>query len=274
MKLFQRDAFRRAVVTQENDDKQDGQNEEHHHEIVHVFPVVVIGQQGGDYHRELSAAEHQRIEIGVELASHICGAEHELDAADEPEHEKAFQESDDEAEDDEQVDVGGTRAYPAQKELQGEIDQQQRLAGKRVQHLRDDRVGDGHARRSRVIADSDVLGIGAECVRHLHHAARVCSVEHGDRQDDEEYQPYGQPVGYPPAYGNVKFLCGHHFLLNASVSTIIPARNCVMSSGVTLSKSMRTGMRCCTFTKFPAELSVGTNEYFEPVASDMAVTCP
>ena len=47
-----------------------------------------------------------------------------------------------------------------------------------------------------------------------------------------------------------------------------------MSSGVTSSKSMRTGMRCCTLTKLPAELSVGTREYFEPVASEMAVTCP
>lgn len=34
---------------------------------------------------------------------------------------------------------------------------------------------------------------------------------------------------------------------------------------------MRTGMRCCIFTKLPAELSVGTREYLEPVAPEMAV---
>ncbi len=33
---------------------------------------------------------------------------------------------------------------------------------------------------------------------------------------------------------------------------------------------MRTGMRCCIFTKLPAELSVGTREYLEPVAPEMA----
>ena len=37
---------------------------------------------------------------------------------------------------------------------------------------------------------------------------------------------------------------------------------------------MRTGMRCWIFTKLPAELSVGTNEYLEPVAPDIEVTLP
>ena len=63
-------------------------------------------------------------------------------------------------------------------------------------------------------------------------------------------------------------------LRNASVSTIIPARRCCASSSLILIISIRTGIRCCTFTKLPAELSVGTSEYFEPVASDIAVTFP
>ena len=37
---------------------------------------------------------------------------------------------------------------------------------------------------------------------------------------------------------------------------------------------MRIGIRCCIFTKFPAELSVGTKEYLEPVAPDMDVIFP
>ena len=54
----------------------------------------------------------------------------------------------------------------------------------------------------------------------------------------------------------------------------MPARNSCISSGETSSKSIRTGIRCCTLTKLPAELSVGTSEYFDPVASEMAVTVP
>lgn len=44
----------------------------------------------------------------------------------------------------------------------------------------------------------------------------------------------------------------------------MPARNSCISSGETSSKSIRTGIRCCTLTKLPAELSVGTSEYFDP----------
>ncbi len=63
-------------------------------------------------------------------------------------------------------------------------------------------------------------------------------------------------------------------IICASVSTIIPALNCAISSEEIFSSSIRTGIRCCTFTKFPAELSVGTREYFDPVASEIAVTSP
>ena len=56
--------------------------------------------------------------------------------------------------------------------------------------------------------------------------------------------------------------------------TIMPAASCRFSSGERSVKSMRTGMRCCIFTKLPAELSVGTREYFDPVAPEMAVTLP
>ena len=63
-------------------------------------------------------------------------------------------------------------------------------------------------------------------------------------------------------------------LRKASVSTIMPALKYCVSSCDRFSKSIRTGIRCCTLTKFPAELSVGTNEYLEPVASEIAVTSP
>ena len=39
-------------------------------------------------------------------------------------------------------------------------------------------------------------------------------------------------------------------------------------------RSILTGIRCCILIKFPAELSVGTSEYLEPVASEIAVTVP
>ena len=61
---------------------------------------------------------------------------------------------------------------------------------------------------------------------------------------------------------------------SAFTITIIPAASFSLSSLERLVKSMRTGMRCCILTKFPAELSVGTNEYLEPVAPDMAVIVP
>ena len=54
----------------------------------------------------------------------------------------------------------------------------------------------------------------------------------------------------------------------------IPALSCAISSEEIFSSSIRTGIRCCTFTKFPAELSVGTKEYFDPVASEIAATSP
>jgi membrane fusion protein, multidrug efflux system len=56
--------------------------------------------------------------------------------------------------------------------------------------------------------------------------------------------------------------------------TIMPAANRSLSSFDKSVKSMRTGMRCWIFTKLPAELSVGTNEYLEPVAPDIEVTLP
>lgn len=54
----------------------------------------------------------------------------------------------------------------------------------------------------------------------------------------------------------------------------MPAANRSLSSFDKSVKSMRTGMRCWIFTKLPAELSVGTNEYLEPVAPDIEVTLP
>ena len=60
----------------------------------------------------------------------------------------------------------------------------------------------------------------------------------------------------------------------AFTTTIMPAANRSLSSFDKSVKSMRTGMRCWIFTKLPAELSVGTNEYLEPVAPDIEVTLP
>ena len=56
--------------------------------------------------------------------------------------------------------------------------------------------------------------------------------------------------------------------------TIMPAASFSLSSFDKLVKSIRTGILCCIFTKLPAELSVGTKEYLEPVAPDMAVILP
>lgn len=55
---------------------------------------------------------------------------------------------------------------------------------------------------------------------------------------------------------------------------IMPAARRALSSLDMSVSSMRTGTRCCIFTKLPAELSVGTIEYLEPVAELMAVMRP
>ncbi len=65
----------------------------------------MVGQQGGDDHRELSASEYQRIEVGIKLAADVLGTEDELDAADDPQHEETFQEADDETGSDDQFDI-------------------------------------------------------------------------------------------------------------------------------------------------------------------------
>ncbi len=55
----------------------------------------------------------------------------------------------------------------------------------------------------------------------------------------------------------------------------IPTRSMARSLGVLDAvKLILTGIRCCTLTKFPVELSTGTAEYLEPVASDIAATSP
>src|SRR5699024_814853 len=68
--------------------------------------------------------------------------------------------------------------------------------------------------------------------------------------------------------------CVSHFYNLAFIITIIPAAKSRLSSSDNSSNSILTGIRCCIFTKFPAELSVGTKEYLEPVAPDMADMCP
>lgn len=84
----------------------------------------MVGKQGGNYHRKLSASENQRIEIGIEFTSDIVGTENELDTSDNPEHNESFQKSDDETEGNEQVDVSLTGTYPAQKQLESQVGQQ------------------------------------------------------------------------------------------------------------------------------------------------------
>ena len=76
-----------------------------------------------------------------------------------------------------------------------------------------------------------------------------------------------------PSRKKDNFLCEPFYNL-AFIITIIPAAKSRLSSSDNSSKSILTGMRCCIFTKFPAELSVGTQEYLEPVAPDMADMCP
>lgn len=166
-----------------------------------------------------------------------------------------------------------TGTDPAQEELQGQVDQQQELGRQGVQDERHYGIGDGQACRSGVIAHGDVLCVRPQRAGNFNSAAGVGAVEHAHGEEDDKQTDKAQPVGHPFADGDVQLPHGHH-LRRAPVSTIMPALSSFMSSAVASTRSMRTGMRCCTFTKLPAELSVGTREYFDPVASDMAVTVP
>ena len=261
------------VVAEADRHEEDGHQNEGHHEVVHVLPVIVVGQLRRDEDRKLSATVGQRIEIGVELAADVARAEDLLCMADKPQHEESLQEADHEAADDQDVGMLRCGTYPAQHELQHKVAENKGLAGEGVEYLRDDRVGDSHAGRGGIITHRDVLGIGAERIGDLEHAARVGAVEQDNRQDDRKDRHQPEPVGNPLADRKSELpYVGHR--RRASVSTIMPARNRAISSRETPSSSIRTGMRCWTFTKLPAELSVGTSEYFDPVASEMADTRP
>ena len=50
--------FKRTVMTETGDDNQDGCHEHHHHEVIHVLPVVVIGQLSGHNHGHLSSGKY------------------------------------------------------------------------------------------------------------------------------------------------------------------------------------------------------------------------
>ena len=129
----------------------------------------MIGQQGRDDHRKLSATEYQRIEVGIEFASDVFRAEDELDAPDNPKHEEAFQKSDDETGGYQQFDVGLTGTEPAEKELECKVDEEQRFAGQCSQNFGYDGVGYGHACRCSIVADGDVFGVDAQRVRYFYH---------------------------------------------------------------------------------------------------------
>lgn len=112
-------------MAEKKNDRQDSHEQEQHHEVIHVFPVVMIGQQSSNDHGELSASEYQRIKISIEFTSHILGAEDKLDAPDDPQHQETFQKSDDKAGGNEQVDIGLTGTESAQEKLEDQIGQQE-----------------------------------------------------------------------------------------------------------------------------------------------------
>lgn len=79
-----------------------------------------------------------------------------------------------------------TGTYPTEKELQGQVGQQQELGGKGIEHFGNNRIGHSHSGRSGIIPHGDVFGVGTQCVGHFKHASGVGTVQHGDRQDDGE----------------------------------------------------------------------------------------
>ena len=124
MQLAQRYPAQRTVVTEADRHHEQGREQEDHHEVVHVLPVVVVGQLGRDDHGELAAAEDQRVEVGVKFAADILRAEDGLDPPDAPQHEESLEKTDEEAAHDERVGALGTGAEPTEEELQRQVRQQ------------------------------------------------------------------------------------------------------------------------------------------------------
>ena len=203
MKFGERYGLQRAVVPETDNHYQDGGHEEQHHEVVHILPVVMVGQFGCEYHGYLSSGKYQRIKIRIKLASYVLGTENLGGPSDEPEHEETFQKTDEETADNDQVDVLRTGTYPTEKELQGQVGQQQELGGKGIEHFGNNRIGHSHSGRSGIIPHGDVFGVGTQCVGHFKHASGVGTVQHGDRQDDGEDAYHSEPVGNPLTYGDV-----------------------------------------------------------------------
>ena len=116
-------------------------------------------------------------------------------------------------------------------------------------------ICNGHACRSRIISHRYIFRIGSKRIRYFEHASGIRTIQHGNRKNNNENATEPQPIGHPGTNGYSQLFHCYH-LRKASVSTIIPALNCAISSEEIFSSSIRTGIRCCTFTKFPAELSV------------------
>ena len=119
-----------------------------------------------------------------------------------------------------------------------------------------------HSDRSDEISELNMLGDDAQSTHHLGAVDRVNATHRKDGDKEQQHDDDAYRFRHPVVEGIVFRVRGAWRQSLAFTTTIIPAASFPLSSLERLVKSIRTGMRCCIFTKFPAELSVGNQRIF------------
>ena len=201
-------------VAEQREDAQDGDQQQQDDEVVHILPLVAVGQFGRQVHRDLSGGKDDRVEVGVKFASDIRRAEKGADHDDDLQHREGFEESDQEAAHDHHLHLSGAGADETQEHLHQQVDEQDGFGRDDRSDFRHERVGHGHADRRGVIGHADVLAQDTERIGDLGDAPRIGSVDEDDRQHDDKGRRDGQPPGDPGPYGDAqRLLQGHRITL-------------------------------------------------------------
>ena len=191
-------------IPEKHQDKRDGDQQQQDNEIIHILPLIVVGELCRDCHRYLPRRKDDRVEIGIKLAADILRTEKRADHQDDFQHGKPFQETDKETTDNDDIHLVHLRTNKAQYNLQKQVDQQDRLGCYHRADLGDKRVGDCHACRCRIVGHTDILAQYAERSRNFGDIPRISSVDEDDRQHDDEGRDNPKPPGNPGAYRDIQ----------------------------------------------------------------------